>query len=204
MPTPRKPRPESAARARPVEDNIQAVATLEHEALEGRSRTARISDAIATIAASDASILLHLVWFVAWVVLNSRLSPWSPFDPFPYNILASITSIEAIFLALFVMASQNRLTQESEKRAHLDLQINLLAEKEMTIVLGMLRELCEHAGLTETTRSAEFKALIKDTNVQELADRVTRELGKEKADKEKPVNPKPDKETPDKETPAKR
>jgi uncharacterized membrane protein len=163
-------------RTDPVADNLKAVATMEQAALERRSRTARISDAITTIAGSDLSLLLHLAWFAAWVWVNSRLSPWPPFDPFPYNILSSVTGIEAIFLALFVLASQNRLTRQADKRAHLELQINLLAEREMTVVLRMLKELCEHFSVTNTARSEEFRAVIKETDVQELAERVNEEL----------------------------
>jgi uncharacterized membrane protein len=160
-----------------LEDNIKAVATIEQAALERRSRTARLSDAVTGIAGSDTSLVLHLVWFVGWVGVNTGFSTWPRFDPFPYNILASITSLEAIFLALFVLASQNRLTREANKRAHLDLQVNLLAEREMTVVLRMLRELCEHFSVTTTARSAQFQAAIKETDVQDLAARVEQEMG---------------------------
>jgi uncharacterized membrane protein len=107
---------------------------------------------------------------------NSRFSPWKPFDPFPFSLLTSIVSLEAIFLTLFVLASQNRLTGEADKRAHLDLQVNLLAEQEMTVVLRMLKDLCDHFALTDTTQSDEFRALIKRTDVRDLAERVEQTL----------------------------
>jgi uncharacterized membrane protein len=160
----------------PLDENIKAVATIEHAALDSRSRTARLSDAITAMAGSDTSLVAHLAWFGGWIAANSGLSPWPPFDPFPYNILTSVTSLEAIFLALFVLASQNRLTREADKRAHLDLQVNLLAEQEMTVVLPMLKELCEHFSLTTTVQSAEFRAVVKETNVRELAVRVEQEI----------------------------
>jgi uncharacterized membrane protein len=170
-------KPDSEPRGNdPADDNIKAVATMEHAAKESRSRTARISDAITAIAGSDASLLTHVAWFGGWIAANSRLWPWPPFDPFPYNILGSVTSLEAIFLALFVLASQNRLTREGDKRAHLDLQVNLLAEREMTVVLRMLKELCEHFSVTKTVRSAEFRAVVKEINVAELAGRVEQEI----------------------------
>jgi len=100
----------------------------------------------------------------------------TPFDPFPFSLLTSIVSLEAIFLTLFVLASQNRLTRETDKRAHLDLQVNLLAEQEMTVVLRMLKELCEHFNLTATARSEIFRGLIRQTDVGELAERVERDL----------------------------
>jgi uncharacterized membrane protein len=177
MPVRRAHKPDSAPRGNdPYDDNIKAVATMEHAAKENRTLTARISDAITAFAGSDASLRVHVAWFGGWIAANSRWWPWPPFDPFPYNILASITSVEAIFLALFVLASQNRLTREADKRAHLDLQVNLLAEREMTVVLRMLKELCEHFSVTKTVRSAEFQAAVKQTDVAELAGRVEQEI----------------------------
>jgi uncharacterized membrane protein len=82
-----------------------------------------------------------------------------PFDPFPFSLLTSIVSLEAIILTLFVLATQNRLTREADKRAHLDLQVNLLSEQEMTIMLKMLEEPCEHFHLADTTRSPTFRDL---------------------------------------------
>ena len=171
MPISRTASSEPAAAA-PVDENIKAVATLERAARDERSRTARIADSLTAIAGSDASILLHGVWFTGWLALNSRLSPFPRFDPFPYNVLTAVISMEAIFLALVVIASQNRLTREARKREHLDLQVNLLAEREMTVVLRMLRELCERFDVTGTVRSKEFQEVIKETDVQDLADRV--------------------------------
>jgi uncharacterized membrane protein len=60
-----------------------------------------------------------------------------PFDPFPFPCLTMTVSLEAIFLALFVLASQNRLARQTDKRSHLDLQVDLLAEREMTAVLAV-------------------------------------------------------------------
>ena len=93
--------------------------------LAARSRAEQFSDWIATTIASGPSLLIHLTWFVAWVVVNAGLFPRLVFDPFPFSFLTMTVSLEAIFLALFVLASQNRLSRQSDKRAHLDLQVNL-------------------------------------------------------------------------------
>ena len=70
-----------------------------------------------------------------------------PFDPFPYAFLTLVVSLEAIFLSLFILMSQNRAALHADRRAHLDLQINLLAEHESTKTLELLKALCEHHGL---------------------------------------------------------
>jgi uncharacterized membrane protein len=60
-------------------------------------------------------------------------------------LLTTIVSLEAIFLTLFVLISQNRMSREADKRAQLDLQVNLLAEKEATMILRMLQEISQRA-----------------------------------------------------------
>jgi hypothetical protein len=68
-------------------------------------------------------LVLHVVWFGAWVTVNAGVvGGIRPFDPFPFRFLTMTVSLEAIFLALFVLASQNRLSRQADKRSHLDLQ----------------------------------------------------------------------------------
>lgn len=167
---------DDTACADPAEQNIRAVASLEEAARLNRSVAARVSDAITDLAGRELSVALHAVWFGIWLGLNTGLFGLKPFDPFPFSLLTSIVSLEAIFLTLFVLASQNRLTREADKRGHLDLQVNLLAEQEMTMVLRMLKELCERFDLTATTHSEDFRVLVKRTDVGSLAERVENTL----------------------------
>jgi uncharacterized membrane protein len=160
----------------PTKDNIRAVAELERVALSQRTLGARLSDAITNVAGSQWSLALHAAWFGGWLLLNSGLLSIRPFDPYPFSLLTSVVSLEAIFLTLFVLASQNRMARETDKRSHLDLQVNLLAEQEMTMVLGMLHELCNHFRLTATTQSEKFRALSAVTDVSRLADEVEQNL----------------------------
>jgi uncharacterized membrane protein len=162
----------------PADANLKAVARLEARARSNRSAVVCVSDAITRCAGNEWSVAAHAVWFGAWILFNTGTLPvpWEPFDPFPFSLLTSIVSLEAIFLTLFVLASQNRMTQEADKRAHLDLQIDLLAEQEMTVVMRMLREICEHFDLKQTMASEEFRALIERTDVRDLAERVEHNL----------------------------
>jgi uncharacterized membrane protein len=159
-----------------ADDNIRAIARIQQQAARRRTIPQRLSDAVSSFAARESTVAWHLAWFLFWVAANARLLPIRPFDPFPFSLLTTIVSLEAIFLTLFVLASQNRLTQEADRRAHLDLQVNLLAEQEMTVVLRMLKEICEHLGLHDTIQSQKFLELIKQTDVGELAEHLERTL----------------------------
>jgi len=152
-----------------AEQNIQAVARLQAKSQERRTPTQRLGDAITIRASRESTILLHVVWFVVWIAINTGHTLIRPFDPFPYALLTTLVSLEVIFLTLFVLASENRLTQEAERRGHLDLQVNLLAEQEMTLVLRMLKEVCEHLNLHDTITSKQFRELAARTDVDQLA-----------------------------------
>jgi uncharacterized membrane protein len=155
----------------PVVRNIRAVAHLERAASLRRPLFVRFCDHVTHRAGSTWSIAAHAAWFATWMGVNV-LGP-RPFDPFPFSLLTSVVSLEAIFLTLFVLASQNRLTVESDKRAHLDLQVNLLAEQEMTLVMRMLRDLCikSHVDVPEA-----LDALLADIDIETVAERVEEEL----------------------------
>src|SRR5688572_32791462 len=85
-------------------------------------------------------LLLHVVWFGAWVTVNAgAIRGVRPFDPFPFPFLTMTVSLEALFLALFVLASQNRLARHADKRRHLALRMDRLAEREMTAGLQFLQ-----------------------------------------------------------------
>lgn len=158
-------------------ENIAAIARLQEHSVKRRSAFARACDQIALVAARESFLIVHVIWFAAWLIINTGLLPFVPrFDPFPFTLLTTIVSLEAIFLTLFVLGSQNRLTQDADKRAHLDLQVNLLSEQEMTMVLRMLREVCEHLDLHETISTPKFKELVKRTDVGQLAEQLDETL----------------------------
>ncbi|HVG31708.1 MAG TPA: DUF1003 domain-containing protein [Pyrinomonadaceae bacterium] len=124
--------------------NITAVMKAQHEVTQARTTQARISDAITNFSGSMAFVYIHAVWFGFWILLNVGLihiPNISEFDPFPFGLLTLIVSLEAIFLSTFVLISQNRLAQVNERRAELDLQVNLLAEQKATKILDMLDQM---------------------------------------------------------------
>jgi uncharacterized membrane protein len=89
----------------------------------------RSADRITEFAGSMRFVYIHAVWFGIWVLLNIGLAGagWE-FDEFPFGLLTMIVSLEAIFLATFVMISQNRQSQRSDLRSEIDFETNLRAE----------------------------------------------------------------------------
>lgn len=103
----------------------------------------RVSDIIASVAASQWFTLFHLTWFGIWIVMN-LLAPAGVlpkalgFDPFPFGLLTMVVSLEAIFLSIFVMVSQNRQGEKDRLRIDLDYQVNVKAQTE---IMGLSRRL---------------------------------------------------------------
>ena len=153
-----------------LRQNIRAIADLEERALHQRTAADRVSDAISRATGSAPFAVGHVVWFTAWFILNAGVvSGITPFDPFPYSFLTLVVSLEAIFLSVFVLMSQNHLTRQSEKRAHLDLQVDMLAERELTAILRMVQGLCEKHGVEVLARDERLEELIKETDVHTVA-----------------------------------
>lgn len=116
----------------------------------------RISDLVATIAASQWFTLFHMCWFGVWITFNllgtldviPRRLAW---DPFPFGLLTMIVSLEAIFLSIFVLVSQNRQTEKDRLRTDLDYQINVRAQSQITDIERQLDRI-EHE--VQTLRAA--------------------------------------------------
>ena len=70
----------------------------------------RMAEILSDFSGSMPFVYFHVIWFVLWVLINQGFfSPKiRPFDPFPYGLLTMVVSLEAIFLATFVLINQNR------------------------------------------------------------------------------------------------
>jgi len=127
----------------------------------------RVSDVVATIAASQAFTLTHITWFGTWITMNvlaaiGLLPRVLGFDPYPFGLLTLIVSLEAIFLSIFVLVSQNRQSERDRIRTDLDYQVNVKAHLE---IMGIVEQLARietavaksaaHAGAAVQPAAAE-------------------------------------------------
>ena len=147
--------------------NIRAIADLEERALHQRGTANRVSDAISHAAGSVPFVLFHIVGLSAWFVVNAGVVPGiEPFDPFPFGLLTMVVSLEAIFLSTFVLVSQNRMSVVSDQRADLDLQINLLAEHEITRILTLVHAMAKKMDVDAS--DLEYEELEQDVEPEEV------------------------------------
>ena len=154
--------------------NIEAIATLERAARSDRTRLDRFTDVVTTAAGSPLFLVAHAIWFSAWIAINV-LRP-APFDPYPFGLLMLVVSLEAIFLSAAVLMTQNRMQRQADKRAHLDLQVNLLAEQELTTILRIVTTLSQQFGVDVAQEAGPVGELLEQTDIHTLADALDREL----------------------------
>ena len=155
--------------------NIQKVAQLEAQELDRRSLMERIGDRLLPILGNWGFALLHAIGFTAWICVNRGLVPGVPiFDPYPFNFLTMAVSLEAIFITIAVLNSQNRMARQSDRRAQLDLQINLLAEQESTATLELLQRIAERLGVPLADPAPA--ELAEQTNVEDLVEKLDEKL----------------------------
>lgn len=135
--------------------NVNKIIQIETAQKENRSVGAKISEWIAAFCGSMVFVYVHIIWFGGWIVINSII-PGLQFDPFPYTFLTLVVSLEAIFLSTFILISQNHETKLTERRNHLDLQINMLAEQENTKMLELLGMIAEKVGVMTDDPALDF------------------------------------------------
>jgi uncharacterized membrane protein len=159
-----------------IEQNIHTIENIRKNTKNQRSAEERVADVITDISGRMYFVYFHAIWFTVWIVINLGLFGFKPFDPFPFGLLTMIVSLEAIFLSTFVLISQNRLSAEADRRADLDLQMNLLAEHELTRVLQMLDAIQDKLGIENET-DAELSDLEKNVQPQDVIKEIDRVKG---------------------------
>jgi len=171
-----KPPPVTKPAAVPklAERNIEAIAALERAARSDRTRLDRFTDVVTDAAGSPVFLVAHAIWFGVWIAVN-LLRP-APFDPYPFGLLMLIVSLEAIFLSATVLMTQNRMQRQADKRAHLDLQVNLLAEQELTTILRIVTTLSQQLGVDVPKEAGAVRELLEQTDIHTLSDALDRDL----------------------------
>lgn len=156
--------------SRQSESHIDSIVKQEEEALERRSTSERLADAVGGFAGSLLFVVFHLVLLLAWLLVNTGKFPWvRPFDPYPFQFLGVIVAVEAVVLSSFILMRQNRMMRRGERRDHLNLQVDLLAEKEITKVLQMVRAICGQMGLQNIMADKEIRELSQTTSIESLS-----------------------------------
>ena len=157
--------------AEAIERNIRALQEIRRQVEVKKTKQDRVADAITDFCGNVFFVYFHVLWFSIWILWNTGMLGFQPFDTFPFGLLTMIVSLEAIFLSTFVLVSQNRLTEMSDKRANLDLQINLLTEYEVTKILRLTDAIADHLGLKEG-KDPELEQLKQEVSPEKVLQEI--------------------------------
>lgn len=154
----------------------QVVKSFEAKMSQQRTFAERLADVLTCLFGDLRFATLNLIWFVVWIVWNIGWIPGlEPFDPFPFGLLTMIVSLEAIFLSIFVLISQNRSAKIDKLRSEVDLQINLTSEQEITKALSMLKLLLERNGV-DLSNDGDLPRMLKQIDAWEIERKLERDM----------------------------
>ncbi len=104
-----------------------------------RTLVEKIADILTRSFGSMTFLALNALWFAGWIVVNVGWVPGvAPFDPYPFGLLTMVVSLEAIILAIVVLISQNRQTRVQDLGQEIDMQVNIISEREITKIMQLL------------------------------------------------------------------
>lgn len=149
--------------------------SFEAKSLSSRSFMTQFADKLTAICGSTTFLVVHIIWFTTWVVINTgHIKHISPFDPYPFGLLTMVVSLEAIFLALFILVSQNRQAYISTIRDEVHMGVSLISEEEITKVLEILAEVRREVGIKKP--DPELDKMLERIDTSYLERTITEQL----------------------------
>jgi len=140
-----------------------------------RSQMEIIADRMIGFASSTPFLVIHALLFIGWIWWNLPFSGMPKFDPYPYGMLTTIVSLEAIFLSIFVLMTQSRESRIGELREELTLQVNLRMEEEITKTLHLVAGLYSRLGL-QLADDPELKAMLEPLDPKKMENDLAEQI----------------------------
>ena len=151
-----------------LRENIARLTERERSEARAAPLSERIAAAISAFAGSMRFVVLHVIIYGTWILAQFGVIPFIPvFDP-SFVALAMVASVEAIFLSTFVLITQNRMAAAADRRADLDLHVNLLAEHELTKLAGVVERIAGRLGID--VADPQFREIGKDIEPTQVLD----------------------------------
>ena len=153
-----------------LERNIKALAELSAEQQKPKSHGDRLAMAVSRFAGSMRFVYFHAIVYGTWAAMDLGYIPGLRVDPQLVG-LNTVATVEAIFLATFVLIAQNRMSANEETRNHLDVHVSLLTEQETTHILRLVSAMSKKMGMTEAD-DPEIKQLLRKFEAQEMIEQI--------------------------------
>ena len=141
-----------------------------------RSVSDKIADLMTASIGTVVFLIVNGLFFSAWIFWNTGGIPGLiPLDPFPFGLLTMVVSLEAIFLAIIVLISQNREARIAELREEVELYINTYSENEITKIMYLLTLLLEKNGIDLST-DEDLKEMLENIDSEVIEKELEKQL----------------------------
>jgi uncharacterized membrane protein len=127
-----------------VLQEVESVASIRARAEQRLDRHQRMMEVLTTALGRPRTVYITLSIVVGWVAFNlvtPKLFGWPRIDPPPFFWLQGMVALSALLMTTMVLITANRQTRNAEERSHLDLQVNLLAERKVAKLIALVEEL---------------------------------------------------------------
>lgn len=159
-----------------LENRRKAIKSFKAKANARRTPAEKFADWLTSKFGSVLFLTFNGIWFLAWILINTGMIPGvEPFDEYPFGFLTMVVSLEAIFLAIIVLISQNRESRIAEMREEIELQISTISETEITKLIHLNKILLEKQGV-KIDEDPELQAMLKPINNEKLEKQLEEEL----------------------------
>jgi len=159
-----------------VEKRRKVIKSFKAKADAKRSLAEKFADLMTIKFGSVLFLSLNALWFLSWILINTGMIPGiEPFDPFPFGLLTMVVSLEAIFLAIIVLISQNREARIADLREEIELRISSISEGELTKLINLMVLLLEKNGI-KVDEDPELKKMLRPTDNAEIERQLEKEL----------------------------
>jgi uncharacterized membrane protein len=176
-PPPENPRaaPSEERRVRRSTKISTAFRAIKAQHSSNRSAAEILADRMIGVASSTPFLVIHALLFIVWILWNTPGVPLPRFDPYPYGMLTTIVSLEAIFLSIFVLMTQSRESRIGELREELTLQVNLRMEEEVTKTLHLVAGLYSRLNL-QLADDPDLRAMLEPLDPKRIEHDLTEQI----------------------------
>ena len=170
------PLADPSAFKRRLHSRRQVIKSFEAKANNNRTITERIADFMTTKFGSITFLFTNGLLFLFWILINTNQIPAiKQFDPYPFGLLTTIVSLEAIFLSIIVLMSQNRASKIDDIRDEIDLQITTIAEEEITKMMELQAMILKKQGI-DVSADQELQQMLEPTDTNRIEKELEKQL----------------------------
>ena len=170
------PLSDPSAFKRRLRSRRQVIESFEAKANSSRTVAERIADFMTTKFGSMAFLCANTLLFLFWILINTNQIPAiRQFDPFPFGLLTTMVSLEAIFLSIIVLMSQNRASKIDDIRDEIDLQITTIAEEEITKMMELQVMILKKQGI-DISADQELQQMLEPTDTNRIEKELEKQL----------------------------